>query len=86
MLRQGELYRYVIGSLDRALAEGWIHVYYQPIIRAADGKVCDEEALSRWIDPVKGFLSPADFIPALEEAKLIYKLDLYVVEQVLKKM
>lgn len=86
MLRQDELYRYVIGSLDRALAEGWIQVYYQPIIRAADGKVCDEEALSRWIDPVKGFLSPADFIPALEEAKLIYKLDLYVVEQVLKKM
>ena len=86
MLKEGELYRYIYGSLDRALAEGWVKVYYQPIIRAADGKVCDEEALSRWIDPVMGFLSPADFIPALEEAKLIYKLDLYVVEQVLKKI
>ncbi len=86
MQRKGEDYRYVIANLDRALAEGWIKVYYQPIIRAANGKICDEEALSRWIDPVKGFLSPADFIPALEEAKLIYKLDLYVVEQVLAKM
>ncbi len=86
MLKEDELYRYIYGSLDKALAEGWIKVYYQPIIRAADGKVCDEEALSRWIDPVMGFLSPADFIPALEEAKLIYKLDLYVVDQVLKKM
>ena len=86
MLKAGEDYRYIIANLDRALAEGWIQVYYQPIIRAADGKVCDEEALSRWIDPVKGFLSPAEFIPALEDAKLIYRLDLYVVEQVLDKM
>jgi len=79
MLRQGEDYRYIIANINRALTEEWIKVYYQPIIRAADGKVCDEEALSRWIDPVKGFLSPAEFIPALEDAKLIYKLDLYVV-------
>ena len=86
MLRNGDVYRYIVNNLDRALAEGWVKVYYQPIIRAADGKVCDEEALSRWIDPVMGFLSPADFIPALEEAKLIYRLDLYVVEQVLAKM
>ena len=86
MLRQGELYRYITQNLDRALAEGWVKVYYQPIIRAADGKVCDEEALARWIDPELGFLSPGDFIPALEQNKLIYKLDLYVLEQVLEKM
>lgn len=86
MLEQGEIFRYIISHLDQALSEGWIKVYYQAIIRAANGKVCDEEALSRWIDPERGFLSPADFIPALEDAKLIYKLDLYVVEQVLEKM
>ena len=86
MLRQAENRRYVIDNIDRALSEGWIKVYYQAIVRAADAKVCDEEALSRWIDPERGFLSPAAFIPALEEAKLIYKLDLYVVERVLEKM
>ena len=86
MLKAGETYRYIISNLDRALEEGWIKVYYQPIIRASDGKICDEEALARWIDPVMGFLSPADFIPTLETSKLIYKLDLYVVDQVLKKM
>ena len=42
------------------------------------------EALARWIDPEKGFLSPADFIPALEDAGLIYKLDLHMVDQVLE--
>ena len=58
----------------------------QPIIRAVNGRVCEEEALARWIDPVESFMSPADFIPTLEDAGLIYKLDLYVLEQVLEKM
>ena len=86
MLKKDEVFQHVIHNLDRALEEGWIKVYFQPIIRAADGKVCDEEALARWIDPVLGFLSPGEFIPALEESKLIYKLDLYVVDRVLEKM
>ncbi len=86
MLADAEKKQYIIDNLDRALASRWIQVYYQAIIRTTDGKVCDEEALSRWIDPVRGFLSPADFIPALEESRLIYKLDLYVVERVLEKM
>ena len=78
--------QYIIENIDRAIEEKWIQVYYQAIIRVANDRVSDEEALSRWIDPVRGFLSPADFIPALEESKLIYKLDLYVVEQVLEKI
>ena len=78
--------QYIISHLDQAIAEKWIQVYYQPIIRSTNGHVCDEEALARWIDPTRGFLSPADFIPILEEAELIYKLDLYVVEEVLAKM
>ena len=78
--------RYIIENIDKAIKEKWIRVYYQAIIRVANDKVSDEEALSRWIDPVRGFLSPADFIPALEESKLIYKLDLYVVEQVIEKI
>ena len=86
MLVDAENRQYIIDNLDRALTEKWIKVYYQPIIRSANGRVCDEEALSRWVDPVRGLLSPADFIPTLEEARLIYKLDLYVVEQVLEKM
>ena len=78
--------QYIVDNIDRAIKENWIKVYYQPIVRAANGKVCNEEALARWIDPVKGFLSPADFIPTLEDTLLIYKLDLYVVEQTLLKM
>ena len=86
MLRQIADYQYIISNLDRAIAENWIKVYYQPIIRAASGRVCDEEALSRWIDPERGMFSPAQFIPILEGARLIYKLDLYVLDQILLKM
>ena len=75
--------RYIVESLDRAIEEKWIRVYLQPIIRSVNGRVCDVEALARWLDPEKGMLSPADFIPALEDSGLIYKLDLYMVEQVL---
>lgn len=77
-------HQYVIENIDRAISEGWIRTYFQPIIRTANGMICAEEALSRWEDPVYGLMMPADFIPPLEEAGLIYKLDLYVVEQVLK--
>lgn len=86
MLAAAERSQYVIENLDRAIAEKWLTVYYQPIVRAANGRVCDEEALSRWNDPVMGFLSPDDFIPTLEKARLIYKLDLYMLDQVLEKL
>ena len=76
--------QYIVENIDRAIEERWIQVFYQPIIRAVNEKVCDEEALARWIDPVKGFLSPGSFIPALEDAGLIYKMDLYVLERVLE--
>ena len=86
MLSQAELRQYIIDNLDRAISEKWIKVYYQPIIRAANGRVSNEEGLARWIDPVRGLLSPSEFIPILEDAGLLYKLDLFVVEQALEKM
>lgn len=86
MFTNAERYQYITSHLDQALAEKWVQVYYQPIVRATSGRVCDEEALARWIDPERGFLSPADFIPILEDARLIYKLDLFVVDQVLEKL
>lgn len=83
MQQKLEKARYVVNHLDQAIAEQWIQVYFQPLVRAVNGKVCDVEALSRWIDPIRGQLSPGDFVPALEDAGLIYKLDLYMLDQVL---
>ena len=86
MVKELENVRYIITHLDRALEERWIQVWYQPIIRAVNGRVCEEEALSRWIDPEKGLLSPGVFIPILERHHLIYKLDLYVLDRILEKI
>ena len=86
MLAEIEHKQYIIDSFDQALEENWIKVYYQPIIRAANGRVCDEEALSRWIDPERGIIPPDEFIPILEKARLIYRLDLYVLEEILRKI
>lgn len=85
MLADARRNQYILGNFERALKEEWIQVYYQPIVRAANGRVCDEEALSRWIDPHRGMIMPSEFIPVLEDAGLIYKLDLYVLEKVIAK-
>ena len=86
MQLNAEKKQYILSHFNQAISENWIQVYYQPIVRATSGRVCDEEALARWIDPDRGLLSPDNFIPYLEEANLIYKLDLYVIEQTLKKI
>jgi EAL domain-containing protein (putative c-di-GMP-specific phosphodiesterase class I)/GGDEF domain-containing protein len=78
--------QYIVDNLDRAIAENWVRPFYQPIVRAINGKVCDEEALARWIDPEKGMLSPADFIPILEDTKLIYKVDLHILDVILERI
>ncbi len=86
MLKREENRQYFIDNLDKALESGWIKVFHQPIIRAANGYVCDEEAVTRWCDPVRGNFEPSSFIPILEDAKLVYKVDLFVTEQILKKI
>ena len=84
MLKQELNSKYVIENLDRAINENWITAFYQPIIRSTSRKVCDEEALARWIDPEKGMLSPAEFIPVLEDTKQIYKVDLHIVDVIIE--
>lgn len=86
MMAKEENRQEIIDNLDRAIEEGWIRVYYQPIVRSINGKVCNVEALARWQDPERGMLMPAAFIPVLEESLLITKLDLCVVRQVLKDL
>ncbi len=76
--------QYIVSHVDEAVEKGWLQVYYQPIARAVTGEVCDEEALSRWVDPVYGFLPPYHFIPPLEDRGLMYKVNLHVVRTVLK--
>ncbi|MBQ9412008.1 MAG: EAL domain-containing protein [Oscillospiraceae bacterium] len=81
---ENRFHQYIVSHLDEAIEKGWIQAYYQPIVRAVTGKVCNEEALARWDDPRYGFLSPMDFIPILEENRLLWKVSLHMVREVLK--
>lgn len=86
-MRDAERQRiHLIGSLDQAMREGWIHPYYQPIVRAATSDVCGEEALARWRDPQYGDLLPGQFFSIIEEAGLSYKLDMHIVDCVIEDM
>lgn len=76
------LRQYIQTHIDEALEKGWIQLYYQPVVRALSRTLAGYEALARWQDPVRGLISPAAFIPALEEIHAIHKLDLYMVDQI----
>ena len=82
IMEQASLREYIIRNFHRAMEEGWIQVYYQPVIRSLTGSFCGAEALVRWIDPVHGMILPNHFIPVLEEINQIFQMDLYVFEQV----
>lgn len=73
------LQQYIIDALDTAIENGWIQLYHQPIIRALTGRICETEALVRWVDPQYGVLSPGEFLSTLEKYRLIHKLDVCVV-------
>lgn len=70
------------GELQEGIAKEQFKVYYQPVIDTKTGKIASAEALIRWIHPDKGFISPALFIPALEENGHISELDFYVFKKV----
>lgn len=70
------------GELQEGIAKEQFKVYYQPVIDTKTGKIASAEALIRWIHPDKGFISPALFIPALEENGHISELDFYALKNV----
>ena len=67
--------QYVVTHIDEAIEKGYLKAYYQPVVWSKGRSLCGAEALARWIDPKYGFMSPGMFIPALENARLVYKLD-----------
>lgn len=82
MLAEQKLRSYLVNHVDEAVEKGYIKVYYQPVVGTLSHRISSVEALSRWIDPEYGFLAPDRFIDVLENARLLYKIDLYVVEKV----
>jgi len=76
----------IADRFDDALRNHDFEVLYQPVIRAVSGKMSSLEALVRWNLSGYGLLEPSSFLPVLKAEGEIYRLDLYVIEQVLKDL
>ncbi len=68
-------------DLHAALAEGQLQLYYQPKVDAHTGSLRSAEALIRWIHPVRGLVSPSEFIPLAEECGLIGAIGEWVIRE-----
>lgn len=61
-------------TLAAALARGEIRPHFQPQISADTGEISGIEALARWHHPVRGLLSPGEFLPAIARLDLSERL------------
>lgn len=76
----------MVSSLPVAIKSGELQVWYQPQVDYATGEITGAEALCRWKHPKLGWLHPAELIPTLEEAGLIYELDRFVWDKVCRDL
>jgi diguanylate cyclase (GGDEF)-like protein len=72
----------LLGELRHALERGEFEVHYQPQFDVASGELNGAEALLRWDSAEQGEVSPAEFIPLLEETGLILSVGDWVLQRV----
>jgi diguanylate cyclase (GGDEF)-like protein len=65
-------------DLRHAISTGGLHVEYQPVVSSSTERIAGFETLIRWTHPVRGPISPADFVPIAEESGLIAQIGEWV--------
>ena len=78
MEQQANHRRDLEADLRVALAQGAFELHYQPQVDLHSDRVTGCEALLRWRHPVRGMVSPADFVPVAEETGLIEEIGQWV--------
>jgi diguanylate cyclase (GGDEF)-like protein/PAS domain S-box-containing protein len=68
-------------GLRHALQAGCLRLEYQPIVSLVDRRILGAEALLRWDDPVRGTVSPHEFIPVAEATGLIVPIGVWVMHR-----
>lgn len=74
MNKKVEERRLLVTDLRQALADDQFELFYQPQMNLAQNRLVGAEALIRWTHPVRGMVSPADFIPIVEQTGMIIQL------------
>ncbi|MDI1309717.1 MAG: EAL domain-containing protein [Methylotenera sp.] len=72
-------------ELRDAEEAGQLILFYQPIIELANNSIHKAEALIRWQHPIRGQISPAEFIPIAEESGLINSIGEWVFQEAVKQ-
>jgi diguanylate cyclase (GGDEF)-like protein len=72
-------------SLRRALERQEFALHYQPKINLDTEEITGAEALIRWTHPVRGLVSPAEFIPIAEDCGLILPISKWVLREACKQ-
>lgn len=72
----------ICSEFEEGIVKQEFQVFYQPVVDARTGKIVSAEALVRWLHEQKGWISPGQFIPALEKGGYISQLDRYMIEKV----
>jgi diguanylate cyclase (GGDEF)-like protein len=71
-------------DLYKALERDEFELYLQPQVTLESGKAGSMEALIRWRHPSRGILLPGEFLELAGESGLLYRLDLIILEKVMK--
>ena len=71
-----------VAQLREAIAMGQMEVHYQPVVDMRTGQPTSMEALVRWRHPVRGLVSPEEFVGLAEQHGLISELTEFVVSTV----
>ncbi|MCW8931379.1 MAG: EAL domain-containing protein [Gammaproteobacteria bacterium] len=72
-------------GLKQALAKDKLQLFYQPQVTQEGAKIIGVEALIRWNDPEKGFISPELFIPIAERTGLMGEIEAWVIKTATKQ-
>ncbi|RWU20932.1 GGDEF domain-containing protein [Pseudomonas alkylphenolica] len=75
-----------VARVRQALISGELCLHYQPKVNMRTGQVLGFEALLRWQHPLKGLVTPADFLPLVERTDLIVDIGEWVIAQAMAQM